>query len=340
MTRPGDRLRSLARRVCNPQTLERLIDPVIADLQCEHSDAGRRGQAWRARLALVNGYLAFWKVAAIGVGRASTGALTTPHDGAVGRIVRFSGIATTVIVGIMMWPPLHSMRYPASGKTALLVVYLLPQALSLALPMGLVFGVMCGLRGRVPTRRSRRAITLLILASCLAALVIDGWIVPVSNQAFRALSFGARLARGVNELTLDQLWQSARDRFVIPTIKNRRVFEFNFRLAQAFAPLALGLFALGVASARRRASSIIAIGLIALASCFCFYSPLYYAQLYWARIDIAFGPAIFAAWGPNLVFLASAALFWKARRREPSAADPSRHDDDRRSEDRQVVPQA
>jgi hypothetical protein len=344
MTRPGDRLRSLMQRFCDPQTMERLIDPVIADLQCEHSDAIRRGQTWRARLALLSGYLAFWKVVAISIGGASTRALTASHDGAVGRIVRFSGIATAVIVGIMVWPPLRSMRYPASGKTALFIVYLLPQALSIALPMGLVFGVMSGLRRTTPTRRVRRAITLLILASGLAALVIDGWVLPHANQAFRELSYGGRLGRGVNELTLDQLWQSARDRFVIPVIKSRRTFEFNFRLAMAFAPLALGLFALGVATARRRASSVPMIGLIALVSCCSYYALLYWAHLYWvdwdrvnwARTNIALAAVVFAAWGPNLLFLALAALLWTFRTPGPSAAGPSHPDDGRRSEDRPV----
>jgi hypothetical protein len=149
-------------------------------------------------------------------------------------------------------------------------------------------------------------------------------------------------------LTLSQLWQSSRDRFVIPVIKSRRTFEFSLRLAEAFEPLALGLFALGIATARRRASSAPAIGLIALVSSFSFYSLSYWARsywmywdrLHWTRTDIGFASAISAAWGPNLVFLAAALLLWKTRRREPSAADPSHLDGDPRSADRPVVPLA
>ena len=62
--------------------MERLIDPVIADLQCEHGDAIRRGQIWRGRRALVNGYMAFWKVVAIGMGGAATRTLITADAGA------------------------------------------------------------------------------------------------------------------------------------------------------------------------------------------------------------------------------------------------------------------
>ena len=38
MSRPGDRLRALAARVCDAQTMERLIDPVVADLGGEPAE--------------------------------------------------------------------------------------------------------------------------------------------------------------------------------------------------------------------------------------------------------------------------------------------------------------
>src|SRR4051812_17574040 len=49
MRRPGDRLHALAARLFDPSTMERLIDPVIADLQRERADALSRGQVWRGR---------------------------------------------------------------------------------------------------------------------------------------------------------------------------------------------------------------------------------------------------------------------------------------------------
>ena len=39
MIRPGDRLRARAARVCRAETMERLIDPLVADLQTEHRRA-------------------------------------------------------------------------------------------------------------------------------------------------------------------------------------------------------------------------------------------------------------------------------------------------------------
>ena len=49
MNRPGARIRALAARVCDAETMERLIDPVIADLQVEHAEAVQNGRAWMRR---------------------------------------------------------------------------------------------------------------------------------------------------------------------------------------------------------------------------------------------------------------------------------------------------
>ena len=65
-----------------------------------------------------------------------------------------------------------------------------------------------------------------------------------------------------------------------------------------------------MATARQRASSILAVGAFALVSCFAYYTLMYYARLtYYARLDVRdHSLAIVAAWGANLVFLAMALL--------------------------------
>ena len=77
--------------------------------------------------------------------------------------------------------------------------------------------------------------------------------------------FEGRLARGTNELTLGDLRELMRDPFVMPLIASRRAFEFHARLALAFAPLALGLLALGVSADRRRAAGVLTVGVLGLA---------------------------------------------------------------------------
>ncbi len=57
MTPPGTRLRALAARLCTPMTMERLVDPAIADLQAEYEEA--TGSVWRRRWIWVRGHIAF-----------------------------------------------------------------------------------------------------------------------------------------------------------------------------------------------------------------------------------------------------------------------------------------
>ena len=62
MSRPGDRLRAFAAGWCSPETMTRLIDPVIADLRHEHAEAVSRGRVWKSRFIHVGAWLAFLKV--------------------------------------------------------------------------------------------------------------------------------------------------------------------------------------------------------------------------------------------------------------------------------------
>jgi hypothetical protein len=75
MTRPGARLRSVATRFFDPSTMERLIDPAIADLQHEHDDAIHRGLVWRGRWVHIAGCVAVSKVIAAAATTASTRAI-------------------------------------------------------------------------------------------------------------------------------------------------------------------------------------------------------------------------------------------------------------------------
>lgn len=81
MTRPGTWLRQLAARLCAPTTMERLVDPAIADLQAEYEEASRTGSVWRRRWIWMRGYIAFFAMIVVH-GRAAsraqekTGALT------------------------------------------------------------------------------------------------------------------------------------------------------------------------------------------------------------------------------------------------------------------------
>ena len=313
MTRPGARLRSLAARLLDPSTMERLIDPAIADLQHEHDEAIRRGLVWRGRWIRLAGYSAFWKVAVIAAARHALHERTAADDRAVGRTVVFSLVAVIALTALLMWPGFSHFRRPGTGTTVRLVLYLVPQALAIALPLGLVFGILLGLRNRVPTTRVKWTITALAIGCSAAAFIIVAWLMPEANQAFRELTAGRRVMRGLNELTLSQLtrrdpgWLTGGD-----FTPKRLSFAFHFRVALAFASFALGLFSLGVATTfSRKKYGLFTTALTAFAISVAYYLLLYGARR--AEFVVEWLPPIVAGWLPNLVFLMLALLLSRMR---------------------------
>ena len=83
MRRPGAGLHWIAGRFCDPATMERVIEPVIADLQCEHADAVQRRQVWRTAWIRVGGCAAFWKTvglhASLSINWALSRGTNSPH---------------------------------------------------------------------------------------------------------------------------------------------------------------------------------------------------------------------------------------------------------------------
>ena len=73
MSLPGDWLRIAAAHLCARRTMQRVIDPIVADVQAEYEEAIRTRRRWRARWVCVGGYAAFWKAVAL------HGVLTCPR---------------------------------------------------------------------------------------------------------------------------------------------------------------------------------------------------------------------------------------------------------------------
>jgi lipopolysaccharide export system permease LptF/LptG-like protein len=341
MTRPGTRFRATVQRLCGTTAMERLVDPAIADLQHEYEAAVRRGLIWRSRWILVGGCAACAKVAAAAIIIRALRAPIVADDRAVVRTLVFSVAAVLLLNEVFMWPPLALARRGAPGLTTLLLS-LVPQAVAVALPLGLVFGVLLGLRNRPVTAQVKRTIARLGLACTVAAFVLVALVMPAANQRFRELAapsgMPGPLARGYNELTLDEL--AAGDPSVLGRTINvdphRLAFEFQCRLALAFAPLALSLLALGVAANRRKERGPIPISLVALMIGCGYYVLMYESREAWMS-DRA--PALIAGWTPNLACVVSALLL-RLRRRGRSGGAPSRHDGGPRSADQPAAPPA
>ena len=69
MTRPGTRLRAIAARLFEAQTMARYVDPAIANLQTEYEETAKRGP-WRERARVfVVGYIGVIQVMSIQEGQ-------------------------------------------------------------------------------------------------------------------------------------------------------------------------------------------------------------------------------------------------------------------------------
>ncbi len=160
--RPGAFLRAIASHLCRASAMERLIDPVIADLESEHAETLRRGQVWRSRWIRLAGSFAFWKVIGLySIERTLPLAQewAAADDHALGRTFRFFVSWMVFAVGCFVWLPIqHHIRRVSVGDAAWMTLYLIPQALTVASPFALAIGTLCGLRGRSVSRQTQRSL--------------------------------------------------------------------------------------------------------------------------------------------------------------------------------------
>jgi hypothetical protein len=195
VSRPGTRLRALAARVCSEKTMERLIDPVIGDLQVEYASASAMRRRW---LALLTGYIAFAKVSLwcglLGLREACRNWSSEDRQGLL-YTLWLSGCAI-VIVSVPLWllelPTtrfmLESMKdteFPPNASVQRLMIYLVPAILPLSIPVGLAMGIALAASGRTLSRRLIATIVLLVLATSAVSVVIIGWLTPTTNQLYR-----------------------------------------------------------------------------------------------------------------------------------------------------------
>jgi len=304
--RPGDRLRALAARVCSPATVERLIDPLIADMQFEHAAARQAGQTWRSRRVRLAGSLAVWRTIAVHGNWAPIRAVgaAAADEGAVGRTIGYSAAAISAMALLLALLPFSQVeRRVTDVNPGKLFVYLLPQAVPLAIAFGLPLGIVIALRGRSVTRRVVWSV-LAIAVSCAAiSFVVSGWVLPATNQAFRVLVSGQpSVARGANEMTLPEVtarlaWLRRR-----ASVNDTLAFAFSYhvRLAASFAPIVMALFALSLWTVTRRtliSSTVIALALIVYVG-------------YGAVVVI--GPALSDGWPPLWAFIWFPNMFFAA----------------------------
>jgi hypothetical protein len=298
MSLPGSWLRAFAVSICRSSTVERLVDPIISDLQTEYAAAsharGRRRVRWRA-------YAAFWKALILHAALSALAPSGSTEASTLSRVVAFSTFGFAIFTCLLVAPPLLD-GVPFSlienrATRVLLVITLIPQALPLSIPAGVCLGVLCAMRARTITRRHLSVVLLVgVLASACAWVMLE-WGTPRANQLFRDLVI-TELANGrtvhlepdLNELGLSRLGQRT---------DGEAVRHYYQLWAVCFATIPLGIFALGMAGRIRRLVSAV---LLAIAAC------IGDVALMLALDNLSHGtlPQVIAAvWAPNAVLLSA-----------------------------------
>lgn len=303
MTRPGNRLRAFAVRACTADTMGRIIDPVIADIQAEHAQALREGRVWRSRWVRLAGYCAFVKIVSLcALKQAIVRPVEWPSEDrrTLSKTIAFSAAAFVVAMLLLTVPWL--IGYPRIGvaRPPLWFVWLVglaPEALPIAIPIAFTVGIVFGLSGQSASRRLLGAVMALGILGSVASFVTEGWVLPATKHSWRIGAQGWDDGqRPTRELTIPELRTKG------GSYKQAEMREFpllaftaHSRVALSCATLMLAAFLLltiGQRAVRRGMMLAVACGLLLV----------YYAMLYWGRMlglsgELS-GPA--AAWLPNL----------------------------------------
>jgi hypothetical protein len=297
MTPSSRWIRALAVWFCGGATIERLVDPILADVELEYRDQALSGRVWLARWVLVRGYAGF--CSAVALHAAHVYASAWRHDDAAKQTLRISVGAFVVVTFAFVLPPL--LTAPMYTRYPDLAIYLVPQAIPLSMPIALSF-IACGWSRRANGRGMLRRVFVLGVAGALMSLATLEWLVPAGNQAWR-VGISRRLAeaghsvpptilRGINERSLSELAALVRKttplrpfsateyekisadlRDLTAGTSNGRdltahdlQLAFHARVAMCFATAALSLLAVAAARAlaRRSLARTVFAGLVLL----------------------------------------------------------------------------
>jgi Lipopolysaccharide export system permease LptF/LptG len=309
MSRPGDRLRAFAAGWCRAETMKRVIDPLIADLQREHGQAIRQGRIWRSRWIQIAGCLTFFKVLVVCAGThlMAVEQWTTDDRKSLVNAAVISAITAVVITVLLVSRSAEDLPKVLLHPSPKRLLYLAPYPFVAGIILGETLGIVLGLGGRPLSRRLvGTAIGAALTCSALAFIDV-GWVAPAANTAYRMTVLGdtgSTPAMGEQSLGVlrRQIEQFDRDQafahFGLPAALS---FDYHRRVALSFSPLVFTLFALTLAWCFRRRW---VLGIAACATFFV-YTQLVITVRPW---DINW-PAFAAAWLPNATIATLSAAF-------------------------------
>ena len=310
--------------------MERVIDPLIADLQGEHAEAVRNGRAWKGRWIQVAGVVAFFKVVVICAWiEMTTADRWTPDDRkSLMRAAVISVPTAVVITALLVSRSAENYPKVLLHPSPTRFLFLAPYPFVAGVVLGTTLGVVLGLGGRALSRRLV-ATAIGVALICSAIVFIDvGWVAPAANIAYRmtiGVSDPAPSFPEPGEQSLGGLRRHIRqfDRdpalaaFGFPAAMS---FDFHRRIAMSFSPLVFTVFALTLAGNVRRR------WVLGIAACATFvgYVWLVIVATPWRLQPWDTWSPYAAAWLPNAAIATLATVFGmldaarRAARRHPA----------------------
>ena len=308
-------VRRLLARFCSPDTMARIVDPTLGDMRFE-----RGRPTWR-------GYLALARALSLHAITSIPGAVSRVYSDdrrAIPRAATYALLAALVAaLALVALPVVTMMRRVSTQPVSIQAVsfeawlLLIPQALVLTLPAGLLLAFPLAFKGRQRTRMLTRRAILLALVYVIATGALMVWGVPRANQAFRVLLINPRghLAPGPTEMGFVALREQIDVLKLTPGGRvAARPLEFLYytKIALIVAPLPLGVLALGLASTPLGRRRPWLIGTSAVIAYIGVLFPLYLAAGVLLRVSSVPPPLL--AWLPTscLVLLAATAARFSA----------------------------
>lgn len=236
------------------------------------------------------------------------------------------------LTGALLVPPMMMMSKLVGGGevdpvTGLrLTALLVPQGLTVAIPMALLIGVLVGLRRRTagaPASRLRGRRTLsrnvwpVMALAVVAALATSGAsqiLVPYANQAYRGIvaaeTGGAPGGLGLREMTISDLQARAANLRAQGRSPRKFIIENHQRFAISVACLVFGVIGLALSGGGRKGSALAQLAL-SIGVIFTYYVGMYGAR---EMGEAAVMSPQWAMWLPNIVLgaLGVAVLVWRA----------------------------
>ncbi len=296
---PGRTFHRLASSICSAKSLERVVEPAIADLQNEYATAVADRALLKRAKVLLTGYTALLEVIVMCVVETTLAG----EQRAVFRTLLWAAAVTVFASGLVVILTLAIVPGISPYYVSLMAALVLP----IAIPIGVTLGIAFALSGRAVSSRTARGI---VATAMIAASISFGMTLlspPVASQSFRqsvsnALGGRDTVVKAANDVSAFAIVQN--QKFApggnLRGWPRRRAWTQQLVLAMPFATPALVVFALAVV--RRGAPRTLIVG-----GCAVYYflvlvgEPLVHQGM----------PAVAAAWLANAATVIVAAIVMK-----------------------------